>query len=435
MDVAYDHIQEEALASEADARQRKDNGDGQPAGLNAEFQEAFKAVSASPWGARLGGWFGEVKKQSETLYTEAQKEYANVSSQATRGLTDLQSNIAQRTRGISLSQPDNDSGAASFSDPNFVLPASPTKTIRASEVNLDPSSTGPDGKGKAKETDEVERPESLPADIVKEATSMVSRFRLEAASRLKEIQKAEDAADEALLRFGGNIRSFFRDAVTVSAPAEKEGGVEREVLFETNDSEGKRVFHSSRFEAQLHVIMSSVESFLKDPESPEWEGFKEGWDAEKKTEEIAKELERYEELRRVFGRLVPEKVEYSAFWARYYFLRGVVEEEERRRKEVLKGAVADDDEEVGWGDDDEEDESSTPVNSTKPHPASQSTTTLTPTKADQAAEKSPRRSNEEDKKSTADSDASYDIVSGATSKTPSSPKESKKEESDEEDWE
>lgn len=63
MDVAYDHIQEEALASEADARQRKDNNDGQPAGLNAEFQEAFKAVSASPWGARLGGWFGEVKKQ------------------------------------------------------------------------------------------------------------------------------------------------------------------------------------------------------------------------------------------------------------------------------------------------------------------------------------------------------------------------------------
>lgn len=58
---------------------------------------------------------------------------------------------------------------------------------------------------------------------------------------------------------------------------------------------------------------------------------------------------------------------------------------------------------------------------------------------------SPRRS-EEDMKSTAGSDASYDIVSGATSRTPGSPKEEKKaevaassavkeEESDEEDWE
>lgn len=57
---------------------------------------------------------------------------------------------------------------------------------------------------------------------------------------------------------------------------------------------------------------------------------------------------------------------------------------------------------------------------------------------------SPRKS--EDGKSTAGSDASYDIVSGATSRTPGSPKEEKKdvastvasvkeEESDEEDWE
>jgi hypothetical protein len=47
----------------------------------------------------------------------------------------------------------------------------------------------------------------------------------------------------------------------------------------------------------------------------------------------------------------------------------------------------------------------------------------------------PRRSNDE--KSVADSDASYDLVSGATSRAPGSPREPKKvvEESDEEDWE
>ncbi|PNS15110.1 BSD domain-containing protein [Sphaceloma murrayae] len=437
MDVAYDHIQEEALAPEEGARQQGEQGD-KPAGLNAEFQEAFKAVSASPWGARLGGFFGQVKKQSETLYTEAQKEYTTISSQATRGLTDLQSNLASRARAISINQPEADGSAASFSDPNFVLPASPTKTIKPSDVHGDVPSGG---KGKEPARDEgdseIERPESLPADIVKEATFMVSRFRLEAASRLKDVRKAEDAADEALLKFGSNIQKFFRDAVTVTAPetgAEGRDG-QREVLFETNDSEGKRVFHSSRFDAQLHVIMSSKESFLKDPESGEWAGFKERWDVEKKTDDIAKELDRYEELRGVFGTLVPERVEYGTFWARYYFLKGVVEEEERRRKEVLKGAVADDDEEVGWGDEDEDDESTTPVNTSKVNPASQSTTTLTPSKAGVAAEQSPRRSNEEDKKSTADSDASYDMVSGATSKTPSSPKESKKDESDEEDWE
>jgi hypothetical protein len=48
----------------------------------------------------------------------------------------------------------------------------------------------------------------------------------------------------------------------------------------------------------------------------------------------------------------------------------------------------------------------------------------------------PRRSNDE--KSVADSDASYDLVSGTTSRAPGSPQDKKKaaaEESDEEDWE
>jgi len=52
----------------------------------------------------------------------------------------------------------------------------------------------------------------------------------------------------------------------------------------------------------------------------------------------------------------------------------------------------------------------------------------------------PRRSHE-DAKSVADSDASYDIVSGATSRAMGSPKEEKKDvikgadESDDDDWE
>jgi len=55
----------------------------------------------------------------------------------------------------------------------------------------------------------------------------------------------------------------------------------------------------------------------------------------------------------------------------------------------------------------------------------------------------PRKS--QDEKSQADSESSYDLVSGATSRTPGSPKdekpvvekkdEVKKDESDEEDWE
>lgn len=216
----------------------------------------------------------------------------------------------------------------------FVLPPTQSKT---SDSTTDKGKQ-PEVSTQDPSTSDPERPDSLPADIVKEATSMVSKFRLEATSRLKNVREAEDAADEALLRFGTNIRNFLRDAVTVTAPpATGEKGAATEVLFETNDSEGKRIFHSSRFDARLHAIHSRLDSFAKDPEGEEWEKWKEGFDVDKQTEKIAGDLEKHEELRRSMEKLVPEKVEYKDFWRRYYFLRMVVEEEERRRKEVLKG--------------------------------------------------------------------------------------------------
>jgi hypothetical protein len=183
-----------------------------------------------------------------------------------------------------------------------------------------------------------DRPESLPADIVREAQGIVSRFRSEATKRLKDIEKAEDAADEALLKFGSNIRNFLRDAVTIAPPeAGSEADKKGDVLFESKDSSGKKVVHATRFDAQLHVIHSTLDSFLKDPASPEWEKWKSGFDVEKKTDDIAKDLEKHKELRSAMEMCVPEKVDYPTFWCRYYFLRYVIESEEQKRREMLKG--------------------------------------------------------------------------------------------------
>lgn len=95
---------------------------------------------------------------------------------------------------------------------------------------------------------------------------------------------------------------------------------------------------------------------------------------------------------------------------------------------------------MAWDDDDEEEDPSTPSrNPAGNKAASESTTTLNaPTTNGSLKPKSPRRSHEDESKSVADSDASYDIVSGATSRATGSPKEEKKdignEESDD-DWE
>lgn len=113
------------------------------------------------------------------------------------------------------------------------------------------------------------------------------------------------------------------------------------MLFETSEpGTGKKVFHSTRLDAQLHAIHITASSFTEDPAQGEaWDKWSNDFDIDSKTKDIAADLDKYEELRRAMEKLVPEKVEYKAFWMRYYFLRSAVEEDERKRREVLKGNV------------------------------------------------------------------------------------------------
>ena len=103
----------------------------------------------------------------------------------------------------------------------------------------------------------------------------------------------------------------------------------------------------------------------------------------------------------------------------------------------LTGA-ADGEEEVAW-DDDSDSESGSP--STPQVKASKNKSAAASSNVDRDASlkpSEPRRSN--DQQSQADSESSYDLVSGSTSRAPESPKEktllsSTAEDSDEEDWE
>lgn len=308
MDVAYDHIQEEVLSPDEIASKKSQDSTQKNGNLNTEFKEAYKSFSSSPWGARLGGFFSDVRKHGETYYEGARQEATAASGEALKGFTDLRSTLVSRARSLSTGQD------------------SPSPSTSANQTTA---------KEAEKEGKDKERSES---EALRESEGVISRFRTEAAKRLKELEKAEEAADAAIFKFGANIGNFLRDAVTIAPPTEetnKDGS--RKVLFESKDSDGKRVIHSTRFDAQLHAIHSSLESFTSDPASAEYAKWKDDFDVEKKTDAIAQDLDKYEELRRTMEKLVPEKVEYKDFWTRYYFLRMVVETEEQRRRELLKG--------------------------------------------------------------------------------------------------
>ena len=323
MDVAYDHIQEEVLSPDEIARKEASEKHKQ-SNLNTEFQEAYKSFSATPWGAKLGGFFSDVKKQSETYYEGARQQGSVAGGEALKGFTDLRTTIVNRARSLSKGQGSQSTPHAGAWD---------DETEEESEHKDQPRNQPQD---QAKD----QTKERLESDALRDSEGVISRFRAEAAKRLKDLEKAEEAADAAIFKFGANIGNFLRDAVTIAPPTDetnKDGS--RKILFESKDQDGKRVIHTTRFDAQLHAIHASLESFTKDPISTEYEKWKDDFDVENKTDAIAKDLEKYEELRRTMEKLVPEKVQYPAFWTRYYFLRMVVETEEQRRREMLKGGL------------------------------------------------------------------------------------------------
>ncbi|KAI9151763.1 BSD domain-containing protein [Paramyrothecium foliicola] len=398
MDLAYDHLQDETY--------NKDSPDPhQNSSLNADLQDAYKAISTSSWGMKLGGFLGTVVKQGESVYSsaqkelvQAQKELAEVGEDATKGFTDLRESILNRTRSLSLNTATKDDTKDSEDNQT-----TPTKDKAAS-----------------------------PGEASQESGDIISKLRVEASKRLKDLQKAEDAADEALLRFGSNVRDFLRDAISIAPPDGSSQG--NTVLFESKDAQGKRVIHTSRFDAQLHVIHTSTDSFGKDPSGDEYEQWAKDFDIVKKTADISGDLEKYPELRETMEKLVPAQIPYADFWKRYYFLRHGIETAEARRRDLLKAASAED--EVGWGDDsDDETPDAKPADAQK-RASVASSTTIQPSQQGLLKPTEGRKSNDE--KSQADSEASYDVVgaaSGKTSQAPNSPKESKKADDSDDDWE
>jgi hypothetical protein len=64
MDSAYDHIQERNYPEDEEKKPAgESSSNAPPSNFNTEVQEAYKAISSSPWAARLGGFWQTAKKQ------------------------------------------------------------------------------------------------------------------------------------------------------------------------------------------------------------------------------------------------------------------------------------------------------------------------------------------------------------------------------------
>jgi len=196
MDLAYDHVQEAVIDNPEGSNSPTTSGTAtnNNVNLNAEFNEAYKAISSSPWGMKFGGWLGEVKKQGESYYSKgvgaaAGVNVAGVAETASRGLVGLREGITGRMRGLSL--------------PGKNSPPQP------------PATGG-------KEENEKEKSEMDKTEKTEQEKGLMERLKKNAAKRIEEMEKAEAKADEYLLKWGTTIGNFLKEAVTVAPPEGEE---------------------------------------------------------------------------------------------------------------------------------------------------------------------------------------------------------------------
>lgn len=104
----------------------------------------------------------------------------------------------------------------------------------------------------------------------------------------------------------------------------------------------------NRTEAELKALSTNRALYL-DLEAASDQDF----DADAKTEEIARILETDRDMAKLMNEIVPESISYNEFWRVYFSERQKILDREGKRREILTEKKAQE-EEIGWDDEDAE---------------------------------------------------------------------------------
>lgn len=188
----------------------------------------------------------------------------------------------------------------------------------------------------------------------------------------KDLEKVENVGAEYFGKVGQDLRALMRETVSVTGPGTGVSTPQSDILFNAPEDVRQQIY-STRFDAQLHSLHTSEEPFTQSDDA-EFDKFAKTFDIGNQTDTIAADLEKYPALRKLMEKLVPEQIVYNEFWARYYYMYQQICDQEENRKKLLSQAT-DGEKEFDWDESDDEDKT----------------------------------------KSTASTDASYDVVSRVAS--------------------
>ncbi|KAI7877935.1 hypothetical protein K492DRAFT_238885 [Lichtheimia hyalospora FSU 10163] len=171
----------------------------------------------------------------------------------------------------------------------------------------------------------------------------------------EEMDQGTRFAEQYMQKFGTEVMQTLNKTITVlnpDDPSTTQGKQSSEQHDSTKQPTSTRVF-ANRKDQLLAEMRSNEDTFLNDVnDTKDMEQF----DAEKRTEEIAKLLDEYSELREMMDNLVPVKVSYVLFWKRYFYHAWKIEEDDKKRQLITKAAQEEED--FKWDSEDEDEEQS-----------------------------------------------------------------------------
>lgn len=288
--------------------------------LETGIEKAYEKLASTNWGSL----WSSVKKQGEIAITRANTVAADVRA---------------RAEAIAISEREENSVQAAKGDSN--------------ESDAADSATSTSGGSNR----------TMLWELTKRAQNYIDELD-------QDIEELEKAAGSYLGKVGKDVKTLLRDTVSIDGPnhqvdrddVDMEAGEDAssEVLFNVPEDIRNQIY-STRLDAQLHALHTSAEPFLATGKEDQFVEFQaKEFNLDKMTDTITEDLKEYPSLRKLMEQLVPDKVAYDQFWAKYYYMRKQISDQEQRRKKLLEQAT-ESQENLGWDDEEDEDEGSTPT--------------------------------------------------------------------------
>ncbi|ORZ25735.1 hypothetical protein BCR42DRAFT_400813 [Absidia repens] len=338
------------------------------------------------WGQRFNSLMDTVKKQSEVMVDVTKKdlqEFANILRDDTSDLVDHLSQSTNSTTTITNNETDAIRNTAGTTEST-----STTENIdKQSMISTDSQSTTTnrnagdtvglyaslrEGLGKINTVNFTALRDGLSETLSKQPflPSQLSSISLPDNINLGELRQELDEgtrfAELYLQKFGTEVIHVLNQTITVLEPEEEEGSQQQHDYNQSNRG-GPRIF-ASRTEAMIAKLQTDHDALLTDPKATLManhnekqiqvlETFNTGFNIEEYTPEISRLLEGSPDLRRTMEDLVPQQVDYTTFWRRYFYHAWSIDQEEQKRQMIFKGVEEEEDNDADdfkWDSDDED---------------------------------------------------------------------------------